>query len=239
MKTTTAVRTTACAACCGLAGVSAFLSAPTTTVSSCSSSSSRNTDTRWGNSALSSPLRLQGGANDYSNKAAVPPRASICPPPNDDDETEGASSSSSSYAAAAASGARRAGLGGSSRRGSRRHRAATLGNLDLKPAYRLFDTVPPPTSSADQQAARKGDEVNLDVDGTAPYGERRALYHTICLGNIARYYTYWTQYFVLVLKTQAEKYTYRHSSKCVRNKQTLPGKQSEFRHTPRHIIYTT
>ncbi|CAN0461837.1 unnamed protein product, partial [Ectocarpus sp. 8 AP-2014] len=58
MKTATAMRTTACTACCGLAGVGAFLSAPSTSIVS-----SRNNPHTWGNSALSSPLSLVGGGS--------------------------------------------------------------------------------------------------------------------------------------------------------------------------------
>lgn len=66
-------------------------------------------------------------------------------------------------------GGRRAGGGTGERRGAgRRHRATTLGNLDLKPAYRLFDSVPPPPAKEDTQTR---DAVNLDVDGKAPYSE--------------------------------------------------------------------
>lgn len=47
-----------------------------------------------------------------------------------------------------------------------------LSNLDLKPAYRLFDTVPPPPS---MEAAPKTCEVILDATGKAPYGEQRSV----------------------------------------------------------------
>lgn len=46
------------------------------------------------------------------------------------------------------------------------HQSTVLSNLDLKPAYRLFDTVPPPAA---QEAARKIDDVDLNVEGKAPY----------------------------------------------------------------------
>lgn len=66
-------------------------------------------------------------------------------------------------------GGRRAGGGTRERRGAGwRHRATTLGNLDLQPAYRLFDSVPPPPA---KEVTRTRDSVNLDVDGKAPYCE--------------------------------------------------------------------
>lgn len=65
-------------------------------------------------------------------------------------------------------GGRGAGGTGKRRGAGRRHRATTLGNLDLKPAYRLFDSVPPPPT---KEIARTRDAVNLDVDGKAPYCE--------------------------------------------------------------------
>lgn len=165
MKTTTAVRTTACAACCGLAGVGAFLSAPTSTTVS-----SRNTNICWGNSALSSPLSLVGGDNGRASKSAPAPRASVCPPDSARGGGGGQDDSGSAYTAAGARRARTSvsgGGGSSGSRGGKRHRAATLGNLDLKPAYRLFDTVPPPPTD---EVARKSDDVDLDVDGKSPYG---------------------------------------------------------------------
>lgn len=54
----------------------------------------------------------------------------------------------------------------------KRLRATLLGSLDLKPGYRLFETVPPPAAS---EAARNSDSVTLDVNGKAPYGERKSL----------------------------------------------------------------
>ncbi|CAB1119910.1 unnamed protein product [Ectocarpus sp. CCAP 1310/34] len=152
MKTATAMRTTACAACCGLAGVGAFLSAPSTSI--VSSRNNPHTSSPWGNSALSSPLSLVGGGSGNA-------RASVCPSPDGDGEGE------SRRDAAVKGGVRRHGGGGGGGSGGRRHRAATLGNLDLKPAYRLFDTVPPPPST--DATVRKSDDIDLDVDGDAPY----------------------------------------------------------------------
>lgn len=84
----------------------------------------------------------------------------MCPPGNSNNDGSNGGESGSDYAAAT-------GRGSGSRRG-KRHRAATLGNLDLKPAYRLFDTVPPPLND---EVARKSDDIDLDVDGKAPYGK--------------------------------------------------------------------
>ena len=58
---------------------------------------------------------------------------------------------------------------GGVRRGAgpgKRLRATLIGSLDLKPGYRLFETVPPLA-----EAARNSDSVTLDVNGKAPYGE--------------------------------------------------------------------
>lgn len=150
------MRTTACAACCGLAGVGAFLSAPSTSIVS-SRNNNPHTSSSWGNSALSSPLSLVGGGSANA-------RASVCPSPDGDGEGE------SRRDAAVKGGVRRHG-GGRGGGSGRRHRAATLGNLDLKPAYRLFDTVPPPPST--DATARKSDDIDLDVDGDAPYGKKK------------------------------------------------------------------
>ena len=170
MKTTTAVRTTACAACCGLAGVGAFLSAPASVTSH---HSTHHSNICWGNSALSSPLNLGSGGNNNNRASAAggapAPRASVCP----QGSARGAGDSDGGGYTAAAGGGR---IGtsvsgtGQSRRG-KRHRAATLGNLDLKPAYRLFDTVPPPPTDEASAVARKSDDIDLNVDGKSPYGK--------------------------------------------------------------------
>lgn len=169
MKTTTAVRTTACAACCGLVGVGAFLSAPASTAVS---SSRHHSNICWGNSALSSPLNLGGGGNNNrASSSAALSRASVCPP--DSARGGGAAGDSDGGSGYAAAGGGRIGTSSSSRsRRGKRHRAATLGNLDLKPAYRLFDTVPPPPPTDGAAAvARKSDDVDLDVGGKSPYGK--------------------------------------------------------------------
>lgn len=167
MKTNTAVRTTACAACCGLAGVGAFLSAPSHTAGTAAAGRHPTHNTCWGNSALSSPLSLVGdGSRAAANGGA--PRASMCPPGNSNDDADGGESGAAGRSGRVGSGGN--GGGGGSRRG-KRHRAATLGNLDLKPAYRLFDTVPPAPTD---EVARKSDDIDLDVDGKAPYGKRRS-----------------------------------------------------------------
>lgn len=59
--------------------------------------------------------------------------------------------------------------GGRSTAAAGSHQMTLLSNLDLKPAYRLFDTVPPPTS---MEGMHQTCDVDLDVDGNAPYGKR-------------------------------------------------------------------
>lgn len=106
----------------------------------------------------SSAARLTGGPGGVSSSRGSP-RVSVC------SSVDGGLSSPTSGG--------RGGGGSGGRRGGKVHRSTLLSNLDLKPAYRLFDTVPPPAA---QEAARKSDDVDLDVEGKAPYGK-------ICKGS--------------------------------------------------------
>lgn len=132
-------------ACCGAAavGTTAFLSGP---------SPGAGRTAVWRNSASA---RL--GTAAARSRA---PRASVCNPTESKAAGGGAGAGADSAGGTNGSGARGA-VGG-------KHRSTLLSNLDLKPAYRLFDTVPPPAAS---EAARKSDDVDLDVNGKAPYGE--------------------------------------------------------------------
>lgn len=139
MKTVAVCATAGAAACCGLAGVGAFLSPPTYV----SRMTWRNSASRLENEGVRTGGGFHGGGNgngyvDSDSSSGRP----MMPNPS-----------------------RRA----SGRGGNKRHRATLLGNLDLKPAYRLFDTVPPPAA---MEAERKSDDVDLKVDGKAPYGKR-------------------------------------------------------------------
>lgn len=159
MKTTT-MCTTAGAACYGLAGVGAFVPPLPSSVA-------------WNTITLRSPvsLGLDAQTNNRGKIGGVS-RASFRP-------------SESRAGRRGLGGATHGGEGGGGgdgvggfygrrggvRRGAgpgKRLRATLLGSLDLKPGYRLFETVPPPATT---EAARNSDSVTLDVLGKAPYGE--------------------------------------------------------------------
>ncbi|CAM9897211.1 unnamed protein product [Ascophyllum nodosum] len=135
MKAAIVCSTAAGAACCGLAGVGAFLPTPTPV----------SRGMVWRNSAYRFDATGSGGGNGGGAAGAGPGGEEF---------------------GSAALGGRGGSTGGERRGAGKRHRATTLGNLDLKPAYRLFDTVPPPSA---MEAARTSDAVDLDVMGKAPY----------------------------------------------------------------------
>ena len=137
MKAAIVCSTAAGAACCGLAGVGAFLPTPTPV----------SRGMVWRNSAYRFDATGSGGGNGGGAAGAGPGGEEF---------------------GSAALGGRGGSTGGERRGAGKRHRATTLGNLDLKPAYRLFDTVPPPSA---MEAARTSDAVDLDVMGKAPYCE--------------------------------------------------------------------